>query len=276
MKYFATLAALVATPVMADQPVTLNFTAEMAGAPVSCSSVYSQMGASKADVKLSDFRLFVHDVNLLRADGSLQPVELEQDHKWQAGNVALLDFEDGTENCTNGTADVNTSLRGSVPEGDYKGVRFKVGLPFDQNHADPTLAPSPLNNTSMFWNWQLGYKFVRIDMVPVEPVSDGSKGWFLHLGSTMCDASSKTSKPEACAHPNLIEVQFDDFDLASQSIVIDPAEVLSGADLLVNAVDTAPGCMSFPADADCSSVMPKLGLAYDGQEPAPQALMQVR
>src|SRR5690606_29817368 len=102
------------------------------------------------------------------ADGGVQPIALEQDGKWQLETLALLDFEDGSHGCsTAGNADLNTSLRGTVPEGDYVGLTFTLGVPFGQNHIDPTLSPAPLNTTGMFWNWQNGFRFVRIDMVPV-------------------------------------------------------------------------------------------------------------
>jgi uncharacterized repeat protein (TIGR04052 family) len=87
---------------------------------------------------------------------------------WQHAGTALLDFEDGRAACANGTAPMNTALRDTVAAGDYTGVAFKAGVPFEMNHGDPTTAPSPLNLTSMFWNWRGGYKFVRIDMVPTD------------------------------------------------------------------------------------------------------------
>lgn len=48
--------------------------------------------------------------------------------------------------------------------GTYRGVRFTVGVPFDQNHADPTTQAAPLGTESdMFWSWNSGYIFNRIE-----------------------------------------------------------------------------------------------------------------
>ncbi len=276
MKKFAILAALAVTPAFADQPVTINFAAEIGGQPFACDATYAGLGSTGAEIKGTDFRLYVSDIAMIAADGSRAPVMLDES-VWQHAGVALLDFEDGRAACANGTAPINTALQGTVAAGNYTGVAFKVGVPFAMNHGDPTTAPSPLNLTSMFWNWRSGYKFVRIDMVPTDRSEDGPKGWFLHLGSTMCASDGKTDAPKApCKNPNLIEITLDRFNPATQTVVVDPADVVAGADLRVNAPDTSPGCMSFPGDADCMTVMAKLGLGYGGVPAADQALIRAR
>lgn len=274
MKKLFCLAALAASPVFADQEVTLNFVAEIGGKPFSCSETYSGLGSTDAEIQATDFRAYISDVVMVKADGSTVPVVLAQDI-WQNDATALLDFEDASGGCTNGTAQTNTSIRGTVPEGEYTGVAFTVGVPFAANHGDPTTAPSPLDVTSMFWNWQFGYKFFRIDMVPTDRAEDGPKGWFLHLGSTMCEAASKTEAPSAaCGNPNHMRVTLN--GTPSQTIVIDPAPVVADVDLRANTPDTSPGCMSMPSDPDCDTVIPKLGLTFKDLPAAEQALFTVR
>jgi len=285
---FAALIPHIASPALAEVTVTIPFAAEIGGKAVSCADTYAGLGSTKAEVQAVDFRLFVSNAALVKADGSLQPIALDQDGQWQLNALALMDFEDGTGACANGTAGTHTALTGTVPEGEYTGLTFTVGVPFDQNHIDPTLAAAPLNTTAMFWNWQGGYKFVRIDMVPTamagmtEAAAEAgsghgkAKGWFLHLGSTMCDAASKTEAPKACANENRMEIRLDGFDPAKNMVVIDPAAVVAEADLLVNAPETSPGCMSFPKDADCLTVMGKLGLPYMDQPASAQALISMR
>jgi uncharacterized repeat protein (TIGR04052 family) len=277
MKYIAFAAALAATPAIADQSVTINFAGEIAGKTFSCAETFDGLGAKATTVKGIDYRLFVSNAALLRADGTAQPIALEQDGKWQLDTLALLDFEDGTGGCSTGTAETNTSLRGTVPEGDYVGLSFDLAVPFAQNHNDPTLAAAPLNTTAMFWNWQGGYRFVRIDMVPVDKAAGGPKGWFLHLGSTQCPAASKTESPTAdCMNPNHLSVSFAGFDPAQNVVVIDPAAVVAEADMTANAPDTSPGCMSFPGDADCMTVMTKLGQPYADVPAGAQQLVTMR
>lgn len=279
MKHVLTTCALLAlsTPAFADQSVTIDFVAEIGGKPFSCTETYDGLGSTDASVTGTDYRMFVSAPALVHSDGSLQPIALEQDGKWQLDDVALLDFEDGTGGCNGtGNPDMNTSLRGTVPEGDYAGLAFTIAVPFEQNHGDPTLAPAPLNATSMFWNWQGGFRFVRIDLVPTDKTEQGPKGWFLHLGSTLCDAASKTESPSACANPNHVPVLFTGFDPETNVVVVDPAPVVAGADMRVNAPETSPGCMSFPGDADCVTVMEKLGLPYGDIPAGTQQLVSVR
>lgn len=294
--------AALSLPAMAAQPVAINFAADVAGAPFSCATTYEGLGSTKAAMNVSDYRLFVSEPALIRADGSLAPITLEQDGQWQYDNVALLDFEDGTAACSStGNAPTNTVLRGTVEDGEYVGLSFTVGLPFKYNHVDTTVAPAPLNTTGMFWTWQDGFRFMQINLAPAmgamgsgdakvenaaaeeKPADDGMGGmdmgigWFLHLGSTQCAANSQTEIPSAeCGNPNLINVVLPSFNPASNTVVIDPAPVVAEADMNVNAPETAPGCMAFPGDADCLTVMPKLGLAYDGNPAGTQVLVTAR
>lgn len=293
MKRFllAATAALVAGPAFADMTVEIPFAAEIAGAPFACTNSFTGLGSAGTEVQFLDFRLFVSSAHLIAADGTRVPVALDQDGAWQIENIALLDFEDGTGSCANGTPQVNTTLRGTVPEGEYRGLEFEVGVPFDWNHGDPTTAPAPLNLTAMFWNWRGGYKFVKIEFAPVMAKGmnaaatthsegaghGGPGGWMLHLGSTMCAAPEATTPPtEACANPNRVAVALPDFVPGESSVVIDPAAVVAGADLTQNTAETSPGCMSFPNDPDCNTVLPRLGLAFNAFPAEEQLLVSMR
>ena len=293
LRYTLLAACFAATSAAAEQSIELIFTPELGGQAFSCAETYDGLGTTGAPMQVLDYRLFVSNVRLVAQDGTAVPLSLEQDGRWQVEDIALLDFEDASGSCTNGTTETNTIIRGTVPEGTYTGVTLDIGVPFEWNHGDPTLAASPLNLTAMFWNWRGGYKFIKFEMSPVmadgmnmakadhsesaHGSHGGASGWFLHLGSTMCDSGSRTTAPEtACANPNLMTVTLDSFDPATQTIVIDPAEVLSGADLTMNTPETSPGCMSFPNDADCTSVLPKLGLGFNDVAPESQVLVSAR
>lgn len=271
--------AMMGGPAAADQPVTVRFAAEMAGNAFTCAQAYEGIGSTGSTVEVADYRLFVTNARLLAAGGEEVPIALDQDGIWQFDNVALLDFEDGSGTCVNGTPPMNTTLRGSVPAGDYVGLAFDIGVPFELNHRDPTLAASPLNLTAMFWNWQGGYKFVKLDLAtagqPIEAVQTAgdhagqaadkprARGWSLHLGSTGCASESRTTPPvAACANPNLVAIRFERFDPATNLVVIDPAPVLAQANVDHNTPETSPGCMSFLNDDDCVPVMSRLGLPF--------------
>jgi len=268
------------------QAVKLRFAGAVNGAPFECGKSYTNIGTTKSTITPSDFRLFVSEIQLLTPDGKSVSVSLDQDGVWQYKNVALVDFENGSGPCSNGTKATHTEVTGKVPPGNYSGVRFTMGVPFELNHGDPTIAPSPLNITAMFWNWQGGYKFLRTDMTstglpakpPMKPMAmaqpgmtahghDDASGYSVHLGSTLCASPSPTDSPSSCKNPNRVTVTFAKFDIAKNSIVADLGAILAGANVDHNTPDTSPGCMSFPKDPDCPAVMNALGLPYDGVPP---------
>lgn len=146
------------------QEVAINFEAWVGDREFSCGESYENIGTAESTITPTDFRFYVSNVALIDEDGNAVPLELEQDGKWQHEKVALLDFEDGTNACDNGTAETRTMVVGTVPEGNYESLQFTMGVPEKLNHEDAAIAPSPLNLTSMWWNWQGGYKFLRVDL----------------------------------------------------------------------------------------------------------------
>lgn len=151
--------------------IAIDFEAWVGDEEFACGESYEGIGVTESTITPSDFRFYVSDVALIDEDGNAVPLELEQDGKWQYQNTALLDFEDGTNTCDNGTTEMNTTVVGTVPEGDYQSIQFTMGVPQKLNHEDAAIAPSPLNLTSMWWNWQGGYKFLRVDLETEEAIS---------------------------------------------------------------------------------------------------------
>ncbi len=252
----------------ATQPVTLAFAAEVGGAAFACGQSYTGIGTTSATYVGTDFRFYVHDVRLTGPGGEV-PVTLDV-NEWQtAEGLALLDFEDAATGCQTGTAATHTALTGTVPSGTYTGIAFKVGVPFAQNHLDATTAQAPLNIPAMFWAWSSGYKFLKAD-----GTVDGD-GFNLHLGSTGCGTTGATPPSAPCANPNVIEVALTGYTPGTSTVVADVARVLAGVDVTVNTPQTAPGCMSFPGDPECETILPRLGLPYASNPALPQALFTV-
>ena len=239
--------------------MTLSFEAKVGATLFSCESDFDALGSTSATLTPTDLKLFIHDVELIDAGGDAVAFDVEDDGIWQVDGIALLDFEDAKGSCSNGTAETHMAVTGSAPEGQYTGIRFKVGVPFSHNHSDPATAPAPLSYTSMHWNWQGGYKFIRFD------ASNGSmEGFRLHLGSTGCEGT--TGDISSCARPNRPEISLEGFDPSSETITLDIAEMVAGADVSTNAPDTAPGCMSAPDDSDCDAIFSNIGLSRETGE----------
>lgn len=282
-----TPAAIAQSP-SATQPVTIQFAARVGNQPFSCGSTY-RLGKPAMEHTLSDFRFYVSEVALINANGKAVPVTLEQDGKWQYRNVALLDFENKTGACANGTSETRDRIVGTVPKGNYTALQFTLGVPFNLNHEDSTLAPSPLNLTSLWWSWQLGYKFARIDLQrPMTQSRDDhpkhgegghggemSNNFLIHLGSTVCQATAAGEKPTRCNNPNRATVTLKGFNPTKNVVVADLARLVATSNLGQNQPKTAPGCMSEPNDRDCMGIMANLGLPFMGKPASGQTFFRV-
>jgi uncharacterized repeat protein (TIGR04052 family) len=154
------------------QEIAINFAAYVGEVEFACGESYKEVGTTKSTITPKDFRFYVSNLALIDEAGNAMPLKLSQDGKWQYQNTALLDFEDGTKSCDNGTAEINTKVVGTIPTGDYQSLQFTLGVPQKLNHNDAAIAPSPLNLTSMWWNWQGGYKFLRVDLETAKAIAN--------------------------------------------------------------------------------------------------------
>ncbi len=281
---FAAIVGVIMAIAPKTQEVTLQFAAKVDKRPFSCGSTYL-LGKPATEQKVSDFRFYVSEVALIDNRGKTVPVTLMQDGKWQHQNVALLDFENKTGACINGTTETRDRIVGTVPKGNYTGLTFTLGVPFELNHEDSTLAPSPLNLTGLWWNWQFGYKFARIDLQAPNMTSMGMKsqeghgggatGFLIHLGSTGCQAGTTSEKPTNCDRNNRAIAALTRFDPARNVVVADLAQLVATSNLNLNQSKTSPGCMSESNDRDCMGIMTNLGLSFTGKPAATQTFFRV-
>jgi hypothetical protein len=95
--------------------VSLRFHAKVGKSDFACSHKYAAQGTASTTVTPLDLRLFVHAVELIKEDGSKVPLSLIAREPWQSETLALLDFEDKTGRCADGTAETNTAITGTAP-----------------------------------------------------------------------------------------------------------------------------------------------------------------
>lgn len=120
-------------------------------------------------VSVTRLAALVSEVVLVRADGGT--VRLE-------GQFGVIDVEN---------ARTAVMLRG-VPEGDYAGLEFSVGVPAAVNHGDPGQWPAghalnPLVN-GLHWGWQGGYVFLALEGKWREKKAGaGERGFSYHLAT---------------------------------------------------------------------------------------------
>jgi uncharacterized repeat protein (TIGR04052 family) len=146
-----------------------------------------------------NLKFYVHEVELLDEHGKPHPFRLVAAPPWQSEGVAMIDL------AGDAATPRHTTLRGTLESGApvvYSGIRFAVGVPFELNHGDPLSAAPPLDRADMFWNWQSGHKFLRVD------VAADAREWSFHLGATGCSSASALRPPAApCAQPNRIRIE---------------------------------------------------------------------
>jgi cytochrome c peroxidase len=106
----------------------------------------------------------VSDFELQRDDGSWLMI---------SNSVAWMDFDANRD-----------SLRLEIPTGEYRSIRYLVGLNSNLNHADPAKFPPahPLNPDldNLNWSWQGGYIFLALEGL-WRNAGGEMDGWAYHL-----------------------------------------------------------------------------------------------
>jgi uncharacterized repeat protein (TIGR04052 family) len=251
-------------------PVTIEFRAVVDGVAFSCGDTYPGIGTQKTTVTPLDLRLFVQDLKLVRKDGTSVPVKLDVRKPWQNDNVALLDFEDATGNCSDGTPQVNNTITGIVPPGEYVGVAFKNGVPEELNHVDPTAQADPLQSFSkLSWGWLGGYRFAKIELMEVVPPNETGGTGVLHVGATGCSGDQKAGTV-TCMRSNRNDIVINNFDPDLDVILLDIAPLFAKADLTGTAECHATG-------EQCKAMFTAFGLDITtGKAAKTQAIYSVK
>ena len=258
-----------------EQVVEIPFRAAVGDEDFDCNKTYT-LGTDSTQVQPKDFRYFVSDIKFVRADGTKEILKLEQDGKWQTGNVALLDFATTDLNCAKSSSpDASTRkvVRGVIKKGEYTGMEFALGLDDKTNHLDSATAEPPLNNPGMWWSWKGGYKELRLELTILSNGSAKDKDYLIHHGATSCSGSS----PETytCTHENNALITLAGNPLQS-GVKFDIAKYFEGEkvqeELTQNLATTKQmgvvsspsswGCMAFGGDGDCEYLFSNLGLTF--------------
>lgn len=238
--------------------LTLRFAAKVGMTPFACGMTFPMVGTGNSTWTPKDFRFYVHDVRLVTASGEV-PFVMDTAAPFQGSGVALLDFENRTGACTGGTAETNDSIRGTTTATGVTGIKFRVGVPFEMNHQDPSSAQAPMNVSGMWWTWNAGYRFIKIEGNTVgRPM-----GYNIHVGSIGCRGNN-TGPMNPCTSPNVMEVTIMNFDPTRDQIVADLGALLSMSNAEMNQAMSPPGCMSDADDTDCQPIFDALGLPFGG------------
>ncbi|MGB5346813.1 MAG: MbnP family copper-binding protein [Woeseia sp.] len=234
----------------------IRFAAHYDGQPFRCDEAVG-------DVRLTDLRFFVSNMALVRPDGSWETLQLLPDDRWQLADVTLVDLENGSGDCQNGSAAMNDLVKGRAPSGDYAGLRFTLGVSESLNHGDPLIAKPPLTDTAMHWHWRSGYKFLRAGVLR------GDERVRLHLGSARCHGV--IGNLQGCDAGNRPKVVLQDFNFDNGLVVLDLASLLAPLERRDGALQV---CEMGPDDAACDAFQIALGLDENGNSTEPSRIFQ--
>jgi uncharacterized repeat protein (TIGR04052 family) len=275
----------LADKVNAPHQVTLDFAAIAGDSLVKCGTQLTGLGTTGVTADVRDLRFYVTNLALVNAKGEAVPVTLDA-NAWQltqgGESVALVDLEDGSGACAtaSNTADMHTAITGTVPAGNYVGLKASMGVPETLNHSAITGGAAPLDIAAMAWSWQSGRKFAKIELNPVGGITKAASGttpastistFNFHLGSTGCSAKTDAAgglvldaagnTVYTCTNPNVMDFKLDSFNPSSQKVVLDLAQLFSTTNL-TQENGGAAGCMSGATDPECPVMFTELQVGF--------------
>ncbi|VUD53363.1 hypothetical protein TDB9533_01819 [Thalassocella blandensis] len=220
------------------QPITIYFSAA------------EKSSANPASFTLRQFKFYLHNVFLIDKQGKFIPARLNDSPPWQQSTGALIKLDQQGEQSN---SQITVQPETSVSPDEIAGIQFTLGLDFSTNHQNPLTAVSPFNVGSMYWSWQLGYKFMRLDF------SLEDRHFNFHLGSTGCQSASPMRPPtDHCERPNLSTIQLLDFNPTTQHIQLDLSALLK----LIPADTPNTHCTgNYQDNPVCAGFVTQLGLS---------------
>lgn len=228
-----TLSGLWGCSKKTNVPTIIEFELTWPSPPYECQGYMIDLD-KEIETHLVDFRLYLHDIELQDNRNQWHSIKLIPS-QWQNDSTVLLDFENAKETCELGTQYTNRHIIGTGLE-KPAAIRFTLGVPFELNHKNPLIAERPLNESSMHWHWQSGYKFLRAEFRqknsinylhnnPELPQRTLNKRF--HLGSLQC--KGEVSNITHCEQPNRVTYTIENFDI-SKKIFIDTSLLITTTD----------------------------------------------
>jgi uncharacterized repeat protein (TIGR04052 family) len=218
--------------------------------------------SESVNLYIKDLRFYVHDIYVKDFSGNKQSVTPIPDGKFQSNSLVLLDFEDGTGDCSGGTTEMNKSIKANIIGTNFASIGFTIGVPESSNFLDNTSQSAPLNVNAMYWNWKSGYKFFKFDFVTKDGTNISSS---FHLGSGSCNGATNTTPSTSCTYANrpTIELKKSDgsaINLSRDVVYLDLKNLLNGTNTSSSAGGTSFSCMAGNTNATCKSLLNNIGI----------------
>ena len=163
MKGWLWLLPIVLTGALAA-PVELKINLRIGDQALQLGQIYQTPQGQRYRIDLLKF--YISEVALVRPDG----------REVRAEGLVLAEFKGDAP--TQGVS----VMKMDVPAGQYRGIRFNVGVPRELNHLDAGTQQLPLGvNSGMYWAWNPGYIFYRLEGTAFLP--EGNQKWVIHMGT---------------------------------------------------------------------------------------------
>ena len=180
--------------------IELRFVPTFGDDPLVLGETY--VNAAGDSVQFTVLKFYASEFGLIGTDGSEAAME----------GIDLVDFED-PQVASNGY--YSYTVKGEL--GTYRGVKFAVGVPFDQNHRDVSTQTAPLGpNSGMYWGWNPGYIFCKVEG-RVDSMGT-SVNFLYHTGE---DNRRKTIRLASLSGDNVTEFVVADNDANLYTIKVD-------------------------------------------------------
>lgn len=150
------------------QTITVRFNNLFNGTPLEFGKHYkTPLGDS---VKFSTLNYFISNLKLVKQNGALYTLP-------QDSNYFLL------KQTTNASASIQLN---NVPTGNYTGIQFTIGVDSIRNTMDVAYRTGSLDvggeARGMYWVWNSGYIFFKLEGTTINDVSALKKGFRYHIG----------------------------------------------------------------------------------------------
>ncbi len=228
----------------------VTFQTQFSGKNIQCKSTFIPSITAKAVWQYTQLQFFLSNIELKNSQGNWYKPALVKS-PYQSHNIALLGEHCRNTNKNKGNWSLTFTNKVNIKAA--SAIRFTLGVPFKVNHLNPLTQESPLNVPSMFWGWQQGHKFLRLEMSSRLPQSLKTNNWLFHLGSVGCKASSPLRSPkQECLQPNRYTFQLPLVD-NNNTIVLNLSVLLRGISL-----QSENSCQSAPDNKTCQQLMTNL------------------
>jgi uncharacterized repeat protein (TIGR04052 family) len=238
-----------------DHSVEIQFALTYDDAAFSCDDKFVVDGLAW---QLSQLQFYISEIEVKDARNNWQSARVNVENSAAASPPAAKNTTSSSVALMGGICGQaqtwRVNLASPIARDAIGGLKFTLGVPQHLNHLNPLTQPSPLNQSDMFWTWQLGYKFVRMEL------ASPNHQWIFHLGSTGCQSASPVRPPEApCLFANRPTIVLDNFT-EEKTIALDLSALLKDIKLSQD-----NSCQSAQDLALCQQLFERVGISNPQQ-----------